>query len=137
MFLSGGVDSSLVAYLMQKNSEKKLGLSQLVLTKYDESSYAKQISDSIGSNHHQIMVSSMDMLDNLESIVNIFDEPFSDSSFIPTFLISKLPLMLRWFSQEMVEMRFFLGYNRYIFANKILKIKKYFPNFLERLFQCV
>ena len=84
------------------------------------------------------MVSSMDMLDNLESIVNIFDEPFSDSSFIPTFLISKLAsshvkVVLSGDGGDEV----FLGYNRYIFANKILKIKKYFQIFLERLFQCV
>ncbi len=133
-FLSGGVDSSLVAYLMQKNSEKKIRTFSVGFNEkeYDESSYARQISDSIGSNHHQIMVSSMDMLDNLESIVNIFDEPFSDSSFIPTFLISKLAsshvkVVLSGDGGDEI----FLGYNRYIFANKILKIKKYFPNFFR------
>ena len=133
-FLSGGVDSSLVAYLMQKNSEKKIRTFSVGFNEkeYDESSYARQISDLIGSNHHQIMVSSIDMLDNLESIVNIFDEPFSDSSFIPTFLISKLAsshvkVVLSGDGGDEI----FLGYNRYIFANKILKIKKYFPNFFR------
>ena len=55
-FLSGGVDSSLVAYLMQKNSKKKISTFSVGFNEkeYDESSYAKQIADSIGSNHHQI-----------------------------------------------------------------------------------
>ena len=136
-FLSGGVDSSLVAYLMQKNSEKKISTFSVGFNEkeYDESTYARQISDSIGSNHHQLMVSSMDMLDNLESIINIFDEPFSDSSFIPTFLISKLAS-----SHVKVVLsgdggdEMFLGYNRYIVANKILKIKKYFSSFFRKAF---
>ena len=83
----------------------------------------------------RLMVSSMDMLDNLESIINIFDEPFSDSSFIPIFLISKL-------ASSHVKMvlsgdggdEMFLGYNRYIVANKILKIKKYFQSFFRKAF---
>ena len=135
-FLSGGVDSSLVSLLMQKNSKKKIRTFTVGFDEkeYDESSYAKEIADSIGTNHHQISVNSNDMFEQIESMINIFDEPFADSSFIPTYLISKLAS-----SHVKVVLsgdggdEMFLGYNRYSFAKKILYLKRKSPESL-RLF---
>lgn len=135
-FLSGGVDSSLVAFFMQKNSTKKIKTFTVGFDEkqYDESLYANKISRSLGTNHHEIIVNSNDMIKHLDSLVDIFDEPFSDSSFIPTYLISKLAA-----SHVKVVLsgdggdEIFLGYNRYLFAKKILKFRSYCPNILRIL----
>ncbi len=135
-FLSGGVDSSLVAFLMQKNSKKKIKTFTVGFDEkqYDESSYANTIARSLKTNHHEIIVNSNDMFMHLDSLINIFDEPFSDSSFIPTYLISKLAsshvkVVLSGDGGDEI----FLGYNRYLFAKKITKFKKYCPNFIREL----
>ena len=91
-FLSGGIDSSIVSILMQKNSLKKIKTFTVGFDEsaYDESNYAKKIAKLIGSITMKLGVKVDDMIDNIDDVVRIFDEPFSDSSFIPTFLISKL-----------------------------------------------
>ena len=78
------------------------------------------------------------MFKHLEQIVDIFDEPFSDSSFIPTFLISKL-------ASEKVKVvlsgdggdEVFLGYNRYLLARKINQLKNFSPKSLRKLVRLV
>ena len=135
-FLSGGVDSSLIALFMQKNSKKKIKTFTVGFNEkqYDESLYANQIARFLGTNHHQITVNSNDMLNHLDYLIDIFDEPFCDSSFIPTYLISKLAA-----SHVKVVLsgdggdEIFLGYNRYIFANRLLKFSNYCPNILRVL----
>ena len=139
-FLSGGVDSSLVAMLMQKNSAKKIRTFTVGFNEkeYDESDYARKVADAIGTNHEEIKVKSNDMFNHLEQIVDIFDEPFSDSSFIPTFLISKL-------ASEKVKVvlsgdggdEVFLGYNRYLLARKINKFKNLSPKSLRKFIRIV
>ena len=120
-FLSGGIDSSLVALLMQKNSTKKIKTFNVGFneSEYDESKFAKYVSEKIESNHHDIKVNVDDMLEHVENIANIVNEPFSDSSIIPTFLISKLAaskvkVVLSGDGGDEV----FMGYNRYSFAKK-------------------
>ena len=122
-FLSGGIDSSLVALLMQKNSTKKIKTFNVGFneSEYDESKFAKYVSEKIGSHHHDIKVNVDDMLEHVENIANIVNEPFSDSSIIPTFIISKLAA-----SKVKVVLsgdggdEIFMGYNRYSFAKKSL-----------------
>ena len=135
-FLSGGIDSSLVALLMQKNSKKKIKTFNVGFneSEYDESKFAKSVAEKIGSDHHNIKVNIDDMLKHVEDIANIVDEPFSDSSIIPTFIISKLAA-----SKVKVVLsgdggdEIFMGYNRYHFAEKIFKLKENTPNFLRHL----
>lgn len=135
-FLSGGIDSSLVALLMQKNSKKKIKTFSVGFNEneYDESNFAKSVSKKIGSHHHDIKVDVDDMLQHVENIATIVDEPFSDSSIIPTFIISKLAatkvkVVLSGDGGDEI----FMGYNRYYFAKKILKLKKKTPNILRQL----
>ena len=121
-FLSGGVDSSVIATLMQKNSNKKIktftvGFSE---KKYNEADFARKIADYIGSDHNEIIVSMDDMIKNIDGIVDQYDEPFSDSSCLPTDLISnfaskKLKVVLSGDGGDEI----FLGYNRYLYAKKI------------------
>jgi asparagine synthase (glutamine-hydrolysing) len=135
-FLSGGIDSSLVALLMQKNSKKKIKTFNVGFneSEYDESKFAKSVAEKIGSHHHDIKVNIDDMLGHIENIANIVNEPFSDSSIIPTFIISKLAA-----SKVKVVLsgdgadEIFMGYNRYSFAKKIFKLKEKTPNILRQL----
>ena len=91
-FLSGGIDSSLIAAMMQKNSPKKINTFTVGFYEqnYDESTYAKKISNYLNTNHFEIKVSINDMILNIKKIIENFDEPFADSSAIPTELISSL-----------------------------------------------
>ena len=118
-FLSGGIDSSLVALMMQKNASKKIKTFSVgfLEKEYDESNFARLVADKIGTNHYGIKVKTNDMFQHLENMVKIVSEPFSDSSIIPTYLISKLAS-----SKVKVVLsgdggdEIFLGYNRYKFS---------------------
>ncbi len=129
-FLSGGIDSSLVASLMQKNSLKKIKTFTIGFKEkqFDESKYAKKISNYLGTDHHEMIISIDDMINNIENVFDIYDEPFGDSSFLPTNLVSKL-------ASKSVKVvlsgdggdEIFLGYNRYLFAKRIQKFNNYIP----------
>ena len=133
-FLSGGIDSSLVALLMQKNTQKRIKTFNVGFneSEYDESSFARLIAEKIGQ-RITIKVNVDDMLKEVENIANIVDEPFSDSSIIPTLLVSKLAA-----SKVKVVLsgdggdEIFMGYNRYSFAKKIFKLKEKTPNILRQ-----
>ena len=122
VFLSGGIDSSLVAAIMKKYSETKINTFTVASenSNFDESERAKEISKHLGANHHLIEVSKKQQLEVINDINNIYDEPFSDSSQIPTIILSK-------FTKDYVKValtgdgadEIFYGYNRYIFAEKI------------------
>ena len=90
-FLSGGVDSSLCSVLMAGNSSVPVKTFNIGFTedKYNESAYAKIVADSIGSEHFEHTV-KLDAIEALNHLVNNFDEPFADSSMIPTFFVSKV-----------------------------------------------
>ena len=124
-FLSGGIDSSLIASLIQKNSIKKIKTFTVGFKeeKYNEAIYAKKISEYIGSEHNEVMVSIDDMINNIEGIIDQFDEPFADSSCLPTNIISKfasknLKVVLSGDGGDEI----FLGYNRYLYAKKIMSL---------------
>jgi asparagine synthase (glutamine-hydrolysing) len=91
VLLSGGIDSTLVAALLQQTSSKPLetftiGFEQ---SNYDESHYAKKIAQHLGVNHHEKICTWQDAQSIINELPNIYDEPFADSSLIPTTLISQ------------------------------------------------
>jgi len=91
-FLSGGIDSSLITALMQKNSMKKI---QTFTAKFensslDESEMAKNVADHLGSHNEITTVSDAEAMDVIKNLTKIYDEPFADSSQIPTTLISSI-----------------------------------------------
>jgi asparagine synthase (glutamine-hydrolysing) len=91
-FLSGGIDSSAVVALMQKNSAKAVKTYSVGFEnqEYDESQYAKKIAEHLGTDHHEFQVTGLQARDVIPILPDIYDEPFSDPSQIPTYLISKL-----------------------------------------------
>ena len=88
-FLSGGIDSSLVSKIMSEVSEKKINTYSVGFLErdFDESKEAKEIAKNIGSNHHEI-IGKDELLKVFEKLPEIYDEPFADSSQIPTTIIS-------------------------------------------------
>jgi len=91
-FLSGGVDSSLVAALLQKQAPARVQTFTIGFDepKYDESTYARAVADHLGTDHVELRVRSPDALSVIDRLPAMFDEPFGDSSAIPTFLVSQL-----------------------------------------------
>ena len=90
-FLSGGIDSTLVTSIMNKYSKNKLKTFTIGLKDktYDESIHAKKIANFLQTEHHEFIIDENEILNNITNIIQSFDEPFADSSQIPTYLISK------------------------------------------------
>ena len=91
-FLSGGIDSSTVVALMQAQSSDRvrtysIGFSEAA---YDEAGYAKDVAKHLGTLHTEMYVSSDDARDLIPAIPTLYDEPFADSSQLPTYLLCKL-----------------------------------------------
>ena len=91
-FLSGGVDSSLVTALAQKISTNPINTFSIGFKddKFDESRYAKKIAQELGTNHHEFILTEKEAIDQVDNLLSIYDEPFGDSSSIPTLLVSKM-----------------------------------------------
>jgi asparagine synthase (glutamine-hydrolysing) len=90
VFLSGGVDSSLVASVASEISSNKINTFSVGFEnmKFDESPYARKISGIIGTNHHELIVKP-DPTILMEDLGRILDQPFADSSIFPTLLLSQ------------------------------------------------
>jgi asparagine synthase (glutamine-hydrolysing) len=91
-FLSGGVDSSLVLALMQSQSDKPVNSFSIGfdVPGYNEAEYAKKVAIHLGTNHHEQYLTPKDAVDIIPKLGAMFDEPFSDSSQIPTYLVSAM-----------------------------------------------
>ena len=91
VFLSGGLDSSILASIAAKNIPDKLKTYSVGFSekKYDETSKARLISNFIGSEHQEVLVNKKDFFNNLESIIKIKDTPLSIPHEFPMYLLSK------------------------------------------------
>ena len=91
-FLSGGIDSSLVSSIASKISKEKINTFSIGFEdpKYDESKVAEQFAEIIGSNHKTTICSPKDILNLIPKLTEVFDEPFADSSALPSLLLNEV-----------------------------------------------
>ncbi|MCH8532304.1 MAG: asparagine synthase (glutamine-hydrolyzing) [Saccharospirillum sp.] len=130
VFLSGGIDSSIVAAIAQKISKNKIKTFTVGFETddYDESKDAERIANYLNTDHTTLLLNNSELLDIVPKLGSIYDEPFADSSQIPSFMISKK-------AREHVTVclsgdggdELFGGYNRYTATIRLWNVLKYIP----------
>ncbi len=135
-FLSGGIDSSLVVALMQANSSSKIKTFTIGFTdqNYNEANFASNVAQHLGTDHQELILDPNQALELIYELPNFYDEPFADSSQIPTLLVAKLARQ-----KVIVSLsgdggdELFAGYNRYYFCNNMLNKIAWMPKNLRNL----
>ena len=135
VLLSGGIDSSTIASIAQSQSATPISTFSIGFNneKTSEAAAAKAIAQHLGSNHHELYLSDNDALDVLGDIPTIFDEPFADSSQIPTYIVAKLAKQ-----QVTVALtgdggdELFYGYKRYFSNQKLWQLNQKLPAMLRK-----
>lgn len=91
-FLSGGIDSSCVAALMQRSSSTPIKTFTIgfEVKNYNEAEHAAAVAKHIGTDHTELYLSAQETMDIIPLLTSMYDEPFADASQIPTFLLSRL-----------------------------------------------
>jgi asparagine synthase (glutamine-hydrolysing) len=134
-FLSGGVDSTLVTSLMQAESSRPIKTFSIGFSEgeYDEARNAARVAQYLGTEHTELHVTPQEAMAVIPSIPAIYDEPFADSSQIPTFLLSRM-------ARQHVTVgltgdggdEVFCGYTRHIWSHRLWKFIHAMPQTLRR-----
>lgn len=135
-FLSGGFDSSAIVAMMQQHSSVPVRTFSIGFTEhgYDEAPYARAIADHLKTNHTEFYVTPREAMEIIPRLPAIYDEPFADSSQIPTFLVAQL-------ARQHVAValsgdggdELLGGYARYFFSNRVLPMVARLPFALRQV----
>ena len=136
VFLSGGVDSTIVAAIMAKQTDRKIKTFSVGYAnkRYDESDRARQIAEHIGSDHHDYILDYKEIFNKIDEIVTNYDEPYADSSCLPTWFVSSktvkhVKVALTGDGGDEV----FGGYNKYTLPHYRKRFQKLVPKFARPL----
>ena len=134
-FLSGGVDSSAIVAMMARNSNKPIKTFSIGFkeNKFDERHYAQVISKIFQTDHHELIVSPEMMIESLPTLIRAYEEPYGDSSMLPTYYLAKL-------TKEQVTVALngdggdenFMGYSRYKVLSSALYFNKTTPLWFKK-----
>lgn len=134
VFLSGGYDSTAVAAILQKNNSQRLKTFTIGFedSKYNEAVFAKETALYLGTDHHELYCSAQDGKEIIPLLPEIYDEPFGDTSSIPTYLVSK-------FASKYIKVALsadagdetFAGYNKYFSNTSIYELFNNIPRGLK------
>ena len=121
-FLSGGTDSSIVTAIATKVSDQKVKTFNIAVTdgKVNEAPYAAAVAKHLNTEHYELPITQREILEMVPDFLNVYDEPFCDSSAFPTMLVSKL-------ARQYVTVtlsgdggdELFWGYNSYLWAKRL------------------
>jgi asparagine synthase (glutamine-hydrolysing) len=134
-FLSGGVDSSIVSFCLSKVSDKPIDTFSIGFKNkfFDESEKAAVVAGMIKSNHHLFILNEEDLLGSISDIIKNFDEPFADSSALPSYYVAKMAskhvkVVLTGDGGDEV----FGGYNKYLMTKANRYYTNIVPEFLHK-----
>lgn len=133
-FLSGGIDSSTVAALMQKQSSQRVRTFSIGSTdpQYNEAPHAKVVADHLGTEHRELYITPEMVLNLVPRMPVIYDEPFADASQIPTCLVSELTshhVSVSLSGDGGDEL--FAGYNRHVWGKRVLDFNRRTPKMVQ------
>lgn len=134
VFLSGGYDSTTVTALLQKDSTEKIKTFTIGVPDagLNEAPYAKEIADHLGTDHTEFYCTQKEALDIIPTLPHFYDEPFADSSAIPTMLVSKIARakVVVALSADAGD-EIFAGYNRYDYLTRYAKKMQSTPSWMR------
>lgn len=135
-FLSGGVDSSLIAAILQSQTTRSLRTFSIGFDSpdLDEAPYARAIAKHLRTDHTEFYVGERDLRDVVQLLPSLCDEPFADSSLIPTYLLCRL-------ARQSVTValsgdggdELYFGYDRYVHASRLWRLRNRCPDVLRLL----
>jgi len=138
-FLSGGTDSSLVAAMMMEHSSDQIKTFSIGFESqnHNEAGFAKSVADVLGTDHQELYLSNSDLSLAAVAMPGVYDEPFSDSSQIPTFLLSKMTSnKVRVALSGDGGDELFGGYDRYFTAARIATALTKIPHIFRQAIAC-